>query len=190
VTLSSTANEDRILTVPNVLTVLRIFGTFPLFYFILMGDWTTAFWIFFAVAMTDKLDGLAATLLDQRTRLGRKLDPTVDYFMLGFIAVGVMVAGPWWFRGLVLVQLARMIVMSRMALRRRLSKLEDIAVSRDGKIAMVATCSNIAAFMLYYGGSDRLFLGIGIAFFVVWVYFGSSSLAGYSKNQQGLVRND
>jgi len=171
--------EDRIWTLANIITMSRMVGTLPLFYYLVTHQWRVAFWVFFVVAITDKLDGLAARLFSERTALGARLDPMVDYFMLGFITLGVLWTGPWWFRGVVVAASIRLLVMSRLVAQRRARGLPDLDVNHDGKVAMVAICFSLASFMLYQGGADRLFLGMGIGFIIVWAYFGLTSWRDY-----------
>ncbi|MBF6167763.1 CDP-alcohol phosphatidyltransferase family protein [Streptomyces gardneri] len=90
---------DRILTVPNALSVLRLLGV-PLFLWLLLIEradgW--AFALLVASGLTDFLDGKLARLLDQSSRLGELLDPFVDRLYLvttlaAFVIRGLM---PWW----------------------------------------------------------------------------------------------
>ncbi|MEU5762916.1 CDP-alcohol phosphatidyltransferase family protein [Nocardia sp. NPDC047648] len=90
---------DRVLTVPNVLSVLRLLGV-PLFLWLLLiaraDGW--AFALLIASGVTDFLDGKLARLLDQSSRLGALLDPFVDRLYLvttlaAFVIRGLM---PWW----------------------------------------------------------------------------------------------
>ncbi|UGT61515.1 CDP-alcohol phosphatidyltransferase family protein [Nocardia asteroides] len=75
--------SDRILTVPNVLSVLRLVGV-PVFLWLLLvrraDGW--AFALLIASAFTDFLDGKLARLLDQSSKLGALLDPFVDRLFL------------------------------------------------------------------------------------------------------------
>lgn len=90
---------DRILTVPNVLSVLRLLGV-PLFLWLLLIEradgW--AFALLVVSGVTDFLDGKLARLLEQSSRLGALLDPFVDRLYLvttlaAFVIRGLM---PWW----------------------------------------------------------------------------------------------
>lgn len=66
------------LTIPNLLTYLRIAGALGLLAFGLLGRWDAAFPIFLFAAGTDLVDGTFARVLNQRTRLGAFLDPVAD----------------------------------------------------------------------------------------------------------------
>ena len=74
------------LTVPNVLTILRLFAApcLGLFLIIDLGgkEKVIAIFIFFFAAMTDYLDGYLARLWDQKTVIGEILDPIADKAMV------------------------------------------------------------------------------------------------------------
>jgi CDP-diacylglycerol--glycerol-3-phosphate 3-phosphatidyltransferase len=69
---------NRIATVPNLLTLLRL-GCLPAVILLFRnGRHGAAAGIFVAAMITDGLDGWLARRLDQRTALGLYLDPVVD----------------------------------------------------------------------------------------------------------------
>ena len=70
------------LTVPNVLTLLRLFLV-PFFLLAsFRGMYVTAFSLFVGAAVTDIFDGMIARRFNQRSRLGAILDPAADKTML------------------------------------------------------------------------------------------------------------
>jgi cardiolipin synthase (CMP-forming) len=92
------------LTVPNALTLLRIFLT-PFFGYFWWHHWFVLAIATFAVASaSDFLDGLAARVLDQRSKLGQVLDPAADKFMVlvTFIVAAATGAVPRWLAALVI----------------------------------------------------------------------------------------
>ncbi|WP_280276485.1 CDP-alcohol phosphatidyltransferase family protein [Nocardia wallacei] len=94
------ARADRILTVPNVLSVLRLIGVPVLLWLLLVehaDGW--AFVLLVVSGFTDFLDGKLARLLDQYSRLGALLDPFVDRLYLVATVLGLLVRGilPWPF---------------------------------------------------------------------------------------------
>ncbi|MBL8204239.1 MAG: CDP-alcohol phosphatidyltransferase family protein [Blastocatellia bacterium] len=73
---------SSILTLANLLTILRLILT-PVFVTALYyKNFGYALAIFFASALTDGLDGLAARTLNQKTQLGEILDPMADKLLL------------------------------------------------------------------------------------------------------------
>jgi cardiolipin synthase len=74
-------------TIPNLLTLLRLFLV-PFFLIAsIRGMFTGAFVIFVTAAVTDIFDGMVARRFNQRSRLGAILDPAADKTMLicGFL---------------------------------------------------------------------------------------------------------
>lgn len=90
---------DRLITVPNVLSALRLAGV-PLFLWLLLGphDDLLAVFVLALSGLTDWLDGKLARLLNQSSRLGALLDPAVDrlYTLSTLLAFGVREILPWW----------------------------------------------------------------------------------------------
>lgn len=103
---------DRLLTVPNTLSLLRLAGI-PLFLWLLLGphDDMLAVLVLALSGLTDWLDGKLARLLDQSSKLGVLLDPAVDrlYTLSTLLTFGAREILPWWvvavllFRDLVLL---------------------------------------------------------------------------------------
>lgn len=90
--------SSRIVTVPNLLTGLRL-ALAPVFLWLYArGDTSTAAWVFAVAVATDLLDGLAARALDQHTRLGAVLDPIADKTLLACALFALAARGrlPWW----------------------------------------------------------------------------------------------
>jgi cardiolipin synthase (CMP-forming) len=89
----------RVLTVPNLLSLLRLAGV-PLFLWLLLGPRADG-WALLVLAVggfTDWLDGKLARLLGQYSTLGALLDPAVDrlYILAALVALGVREVVPWW----------------------------------------------------------------------------------------------
>jgi cardiolipin synthase (CMP-forming) len=95
--------EWRVLTLPNLLSVLRLLGV-PLFLWLLLaggGTPTTDVWAIIVLALggiSDWADGKLARLLDQYSRLGELLDPAVDrlYILAALLGLGLRGVVPWW----------------------------------------------------------------------------------------------
>ena len=112
-------DTDRVFTIPNVLSFLRL-AAIPVFvWLIIAGQYLAAVIILAVSAVTDWFDGYLARRLRQRTKLGAQLDPITDrlYILSTIIAFVVRGIFPWWF---VAILLARdlMLVMLVPSLRR------------------------------------------------------------------------
>lgn len=105
---------DRIWTVPNALSFLRLLGV-PLFLWLILQDDATAdYWavaLLMVSGFTDYLDGVLARRLHQISRLGQLLDPLADrlYIIATLLGLALRDIVPWW---LVIALLARDVVLA------------------------------------------------------------------------------
>lgn len=88
---------SRLLTVPNSLCLLRLFGS-PLLIVLAIADQTFVFlgW-FLTLAMTDWIDGKIARYFNQRSTLGPRLDSWADATLYGCLLIGAL-----WLEGAVM----------------------------------------------------------------------------------------
>jgi len=92
--------DGRFLTVPNVLSLLRLAGV-PVFLWLLLvpraDGW--ALLLLVVAGVTDWLDGKLARWFDQASRFGELLDPAADRLYTFCTLVAFVVRGivPWWF---------------------------------------------------------------------------------------------
>ena len=111
--------SNRVLTLPNILSMLRLLGV-PLFIWLLVGDhigW--AFVVHTLSGISDYLDGKIARHYDLVSRLGQLLDPLADrlYILSTLIALAwrdilpvwlvVLLLGRDLFMGIVIIMLKR-----------------------------------------------------------------------------------
>lgn len=76
-------NENRILTIPNVLTLSRICMTPFINYYLLTNDHKTATILFAVAGFTDFLDGyIARNYANQKSYLGSIIDPLADKLLI------------------------------------------------------------------------------------------------------------
>lgn len=115
-------DTERVLTVPNVLSFVRLLGV-PLFLWLLLerGADVWAVVVLIIGGATDWLDGYLARSWHQRSRLGQVLDPLADRLYILATLIGFALRGlvPWW---LLLLLAARDVMMATTiwpALRRR-----------------------------------------------------------------------
>ena len=91
--------EDRILTIPNVISIGRLLCV-PIFLWLLFGqeDRYAAGLLLAALGISDCADGYIARHFHQESRLGKILDPTADRILLGVGVVALLVDGsmPRW----------------------------------------------------------------------------------------------
>jgi cardiolipin synthase (CMP-forming) len=103
-------DENRVITVPNALSVLRLAGV-PLFLWLLLagdhrGDDVWAIVVLALGGISDWADGKLARLLNQYSRLGELLDPAADrlYILAALVGLGVRGVVPWWGVGLLVLR--------------------------------------------------------------------------------------
>jgi CDP-diacylglycerol--glycerol-3-phosphate 3-phosphatidyltransferase len=96
---------DRVWTLPNALSVLRLLGV-PLFLWLLLGPeadgWAVI--VLMVSGITDWADGKLARMLDQSSRLGALLDPAADrlYIVCTLVALALRDIAPVWMVALLL----------------------------------------------------------------------------------------
>lgn len=74
--------SNRLVTIPNLLTLVR-FCLIPVFVVAsLKGAFTIAFFTFVFAGLTDAVDGWIARKLNQQSRIGALLDPAADKIMM------------------------------------------------------------------------------------------------------------
>ncbi len=74
--------NERIITIPNLFSIMRI-GLIPLFLiYVIKQDPRKALIVFFIAASTDFLDGIAARILKQKSKIGALLDPAGDKLLM------------------------------------------------------------------------------------------------------------
>jgi cardiolipin synthase len=97
---SVTTPSNRIWTVPNIISFIRLLGV-PLFLFLLLGPHhhdVAAVVVLALGGTTDWVDGYAARRLGQVSRLGELLDPFADrlYILAALLGLTVRDVVPWW----------------------------------------------------------------------------------------------
>lgn len=94
---------DRILTVPNVLSLLRLVLVPVFAWFILSGLDGLALAVLAVSGVTDYLDGALARRWGQVSRVGQLLDPFADrlYVLSTLLGLGWREVIPWWLVALI-----------------------------------------------------------------------------------------
>jgi cardiolipin synthase len=90
--------SSRVLTVPNLLSFLRL-ALVPVFLGLLVsGEDAWALLVLAVASVTDFLDGAIARRFNQITRLGQLLDPAADrlYIFAALIGLAWRDLVPWW----------------------------------------------------------------------------------------------
>lgn len=131
----SVVSTDRVLTVPNILTVARLILVVAFAWLILgPGAELWAAVVLIIAAITDYLDGFIARRWHQVSRIGQILDPLVDRVtvLAVLIVLGLSEILPWW---LVLLIIARDVVLLALVPALRSRGLFALPVHYLGKVA-------------------------------------------------------
>jgi cardiolipin synthase (CMP-forming) len=165
-TRRSSAGGQRLLTVPNVLTSLRIL-LIPLFVVLLLDPDTRlpGYALLAVVVSTDWIDGYIARRSGQVTELGKLLDPLADRLALAaaivtFVAVE---AFPLWAALLVLVRDALVLIVAGLLGARGIR----IDVRPIGKYATATVWLSVA----FIAWSNFGFAFDDVAWVMGWVWF-------------------
>ncbi|RDH76477.1 CDP-alcohol phosphatidyltransferase family protein [Mycolicibacterium moriokaense] len=162
--------RDRVVTVPNALSALRLVLV-PVFLYLLLvahaNGWAVAVLMFSGAS--DWADGKIARLVEnQSSRLGELLDPAVDriYMITVPLAFGFAHIVPWW---VVLVLIGRDAVLAATLPLLRSRGLTALPVTYIGKGATFALMSGFPLVLLGQWDAlwSRVILACGWAF-LIW----------------------
>lgn len=172
---------SRVLTIPNVLSMIRLILV-PVFLYLLLFThaygWAVGILMFSGVS--DWADGKIARLVaNQSSRLGELLDPLVDRVYMLVVPVGLGLAGvvPWWVVGLLI---GRDAVLAATLPIVRSRGLTALPVTYIGKAATFALMSGFPLVLL--GQWDALWsrvvgaIGWGFLIWGIGMYLWSAAL--------------
>ena len=145
--------EDRILTIPNALSVLRLL-LIPVFLWLVLGPRAdlVAVAVLAVSGITDWADGVIARRTGQSTRLGRMLDPLVDRLTIAATLIGLALRDlvPWW-------------LVALLAARELLLLALVPLLARRGLVALPVHYLGKAATFALYWGFPFVLVGAGTA---------------------------
>lgn len=152
---ASTSQEfdtDRVLTIPNILSILRLISVVVFGVLIVLGMDLAAVVLLVVFGATDWLDGFLARRLKQRSPLGAKLDPVADrlYIVVAVLALAIRGIVPWWL--LAILVLRDVMLALLLPVLKRMGR-DSLPVNTVGKAATM--CLLLAFPMLLLGYSDE-----------------------------------
>jgi cardiolipin synthase (CMP-forming) len=161
---------DRVLTIPNGISAVRLAGV-PVFLWLVLGLRTATgdYWavgLLIVAGASDWLDGKIARALNQASRLGQMLDPAADrlYIAATVVALAVRNIIPWWLVAILAVR--ELVVGGALAVLKRRTGLGALQVSLVGK---AATLCLLYAFPLLFLG-DHPGWGGTVARIIGWAF--------------------
>ncbi len=184
------ADSDRLITVPNALSMARLAGV-PLFLWLVLvpkaDGWAVG--VLVLAGLSDWLDGKIARAWHQQSRFGEMLDPAADrlYIAATLIALALRAIIPWWLLGLLICR-ELVLGVALVALRRR-----GYGPPQVNLVGKAATLCLLYAFPLLFlgshtGGFATIARVVGWAF-AIWgtaLYWWAAGL--YLEQTRRLVR--
>lgn len=159
-------DTDRVWTLPNVLSLLRLAGV-PVLLWLILGPQAdvVAVVVLMVAGFTDWLDGYLARRWNQRSRLGQMLDPIADRFYILATLIGLAVRDiiPWW---LLVVLVLRDVLITLLIPLLKTRGYSSLPVHFLGK---AATFNLLYAFPLVLLGASDTTLGL-IARVLGWAF--------------------
>lgn len=138
---ATTPAPDRIVTVPNALSVLRL-ALIPVFVWLLLVEkadgW--AFAVLMFSGFSDWADGKIARLLDQSSKIGALLDPAADrlYIVIIPIAFGIREFLPWWLIGVIIARDVLLFASAPLLRSRGVLALPVLYIGKAGTFALMS----------------------------------------------------
>ena len=135
-------NIKNLFTAANILSMMRILLIPVLITLMLQHKVTQAFFVFLFAVTTDLLDGIAARVWQQKTKLGTFLDPAADkllmastFILLSLPAVSTPNTIPVWLVAVVILR--DLYIVSGALTYIRLAKKTEVKPSMIGKVCTV-----------------------------------------------------
>lgn len=124
---------ERVLTIPNLLTILRVVLVPAIVYYILREELITVLVITGIAGAADLLDGFIARRYNLTSKLGRILDPSADKIMLISVYLALVYKRiiPLWFGGSILFKdflIATGVII--LAIRRRRTEIDPLFIGK------------------------------------------------------------
>jgi cardiolipin synthase (CMP-forming) len=172
--------SSRIVTIPNVLSVVRL-ALIPVFLLLMAGgSYGFAVLTLAISSFTDFADGFIARRFGQVSRLGQLLDPAADRLYILTTLLGITFAGivPWWF---VLTILAREVLLIGLGIVlashgygplpvHRLGKMGTFCLLLGFPVVLLAAAFPAAAPIAAPIGWAALIWGAFLYWWAGWVY--------------------
>lgn len=163
--------SDRILTVPNVLSFVRLLLVPVFLVLVIRGEDALALAVLVFSSISDFVDGVVARRFNQITRLGQLLDPAADRLLIFAALIGLTVRGviPWWLFAVIVARDVMLVVLGLILARHRFGPLP---VHHLGKFATLCLFYALPILMLGQAFPDAAWLTSPVGWAaVVWGAF-------------------
>ncbi|KAF0250229.1 MAG: CDP-diacylglycerol--glycerol-3-phosphate 3-phosphatidyltransferase [bacterium] len=186
------------LTIPNLLTLLRIL-LIPVFVWAILDlNFTLALIVFFIAGISDGFDGFLARRLNQQSQLGQWLDPIADKLLLTITCLVLTLPDkgyqplPIWLTIAIIIRDVGILIVALSI--RHLTGFSDFKPSKPGKLNTVLLLVTVLAFLItnsikryteYLIGFYWLDLVMIIFSGLHYIYFVNQELIAYRQTQRG-----
>ena len=157
--------RDKIVNIPNCLTLIRIALLPVVVWRFRKGDSMGALIVYLLAMLTDAVDGFIARRYNQVTALGKLLDPLADKLSLVTLIALFFADGqiPLWLMGIILLKEVAMVVGGAVALKRGIV----VYALPIGKITTVAFITSIVVRFLGWRMTADVLLGVSVVLSMV-----------------------
>lgn len=160
---------NKVVNLPNIITLLRFLLIIPFVHYFLSLKISVSLLIFAVITLSDKLDGVSARLMNQKTELGSGLDSFTDWTLI--IGTFIMLVikkyvNIWWF-----VLLAAPSLVSGVIKMVYAKKLKIVPVTLAARLSVGLTYITIISILIKFPYRNLL-----LALTILAVY---SAMIGY-----------
>jgi len=133
------AMVDRVLTVPNLISMARLLLVPVFAVLIVRGPDLAALAVLAVAGASDWLDGVLARRLGQMSRLGQLLDPAADrlFILVTLVGLAWREIVPWWLLAVILVRDLALAPLPAVLARRGYLPLQVHFVGKAGTFALL-----------------------------------------------------
>ena len=161
--------SNKILTIPNLISTLRLLLIPLYFYFLFIDNRLFALLIFAICASTDFLDGQIARRFNCVSKLGQLLDPAVDTLLMisGVIGANIACGLPMWVVVVIFLREALLLCGGGLLLKLKGIRIPVIYL---GKVSTALLFFGICIMFLNWYGIAIVYIGLFIEI-VVTIYY-------------------
>jgi CDP-diacylglycerol--glycerol-3-phosphate 3-phosphatidyltransferase len=167
------AIEKRIWTIPNALSLLRLLLLIPILICLSKGQRIWALGLIVIGVISDFLDGILARRLNQKSDLGRIMDPVIDKInvlaVTFFMVVNDHYAFPLWFFLILMVRELTLLIGGSIMIRDKDTVMES---NRPGKNSAFANGIVVIFYMMGWHPYAEILLYIALimTIYSTWIY--------------------
>lgn len=171
------------LTIPNLLTIVRIVMTPFILFELSRGRYMSGGWMFGAAAFTDILDGGLARRFGAQSEIGQYLDPVADKILLSCVYIGLAMARavPVWIVVLIFARDIWILLLSGFALR--FTQYRNLQPSLWGKASTFAQIMAAVSVMAARAYESTLLGRISVP--LIWAVALLAALSGFDYTLRG-----